>query len=485
MELAAETTAARLARVPQTIRHIYLIGIGGSAMTALAAMLTRRGWRVTGSDQQIYEPAASLLKQLAITVYEGYAAVHLTPPPDVVVVGNVVTSANPEAMALRASGIPYLSMPEALRHFFLQDRRVLMVAGTHGKTTSTALMAQVLAAAGRDPSMLVGGLARNFNANYRLGDGPDFVIEGDEYDTAFFDKGPKFLHYGARGAIITAVEFDHADIYRDLDQVKAAFAALAARMASGSVLAVCADFPHALAATAATGAKRLTFGLSAGSYRAAAIRLGADGARFQITRDGVVVARELYLPVGGRMNVANALGVWVLLKEFGLSDRDLMDGLASFAGVARRQEVIGEAGGVTIIDDFGHHPTAITATLAALAERFRGRRILAAFEPRSNTARRAVFQREFAAAFDGAAAVFLAPVYFKDNDPLPVAERLDVATLAAAIRRRGPEAAACASVDEIIARIVAAARLGDVVVCFSNGPFENLPQRLRTALAGD
>ncbi|HLW71989.1 MAG TPA: Mur ligase family protein [Candidatus Binataceae bacterium] len=481
MAAVSADSRARLARIPEAVRHVHLIGVGGSAMAALAGMLAHRGFHVTGSDTQVYEPTASILKRLRIQVQAGYDPAHLA-APDLAVVGNVVMRSNPEAAALLASAIPYVSMPEALWHFFLRERRVLMVAGTHGKTTSTAMMARVLESAGRDPSMLVGGVARDFAANYRLGGGTDFVIEGDEYDTAFFDKGPKFLHYRARGAIVTGVEFDHADIYRDLDHVQASFRALAAQLDAGRVLVVCADFPHALTATAATAARRLTFGLSAGEFRAVDIAINPDGAHFAIARDGVILARGLHLPVGGRMNVANALGVWVLLKEFGLTDDELSEGLASFSGVARRQEIVGEAGEVIIIDDFAHHPTAIRVTLEAMAERYAGRRLIAAFEPRSNSARRAVFQEGFATAFDRAARVYLAPVYFKENDPLPVEDRLDVPALARAISGRGPTAAACDSVDQIVERIAAEARAGDVVLCMSNGPFENLPARLYVEL---
>jgi UDP-N-acetylmuramate: L-alanyl-gamma-D-glutamyl-meso-diaminopimelate ligase len=519
-EVSAESRA-RLARIPATIRHIHLIGVAGSAMAALAGMLSARGYRVTGSDNQLYEPTASLLKGLRIDIRHSYDAANLAPAPDLVVVGNVVPRANREAQALLASSIAYLSMPEALWHLFLRDRRVLMVAGTHGKTTSTAMMAHVLEAAGRDPSMLVGGVARDFGTNYRLGSGRDFVIEGDEYDTAFFDKGPKFLHYRANGAIITAVEFDHADIYRDLDHVKSSFRALATQMDqtrtaatqenkpatltaqdkaahiptaqehdrvlatqgnAARVIVVCADFPHALEVSAAARARRLTFGLKAGEFRATDIAIGPFGARFSIERDGARIATNLELPIGGRMNVANALGVWVLLREFGLGDDELAHGLKTFAGVKRRQEMVGEARGIAVIDDFAHHPTAITATLEALAERYAGRRILAAFEPRSNTARRSVFQHGFAAAFDRAARVYLGAVYFKENDPLLPADRLDTDALASAIAARGPVASCFATTDAILERIAADAQPGDVVVCMSNGPFDGLPQRLLTAL---
>jgi UDP-N-acetylmuramate: L-alanyl-gamma-D-glutamyl-meso-diaminopimelate ligase len=477
------TTASRLERIPASPRHIHLMGVGGSAMAALAGMLAERGLRVTGSDSQIYEPAASMLHRRQIEIRPSYDPANLHPRPDLVVVGNVVTRVNPEAAALLETDIPYLSMPEALHLFFLNGRRVLMVAGTHGKTTSTAMMARVLEVAGREPSMLVGGVARDFSANYRLGRGGEFVIEGDEYDTAFFDKGPKFLHYRPNGTILTTVEFDHADIYRDLEQVKASFRQLAMQFGSQDVLAVSADCEEALDVSRGTRAQRLTFGLTAGEYRAVGIENGVAGARFSIVQDGRRIAHDVSLPAGGRMNVANALGVWVLLQQFGLSEQELTNGLANFNGVVRRQEVVGEAAGVVVIDDFAHHPTAIRATLQAVAERYAGRRILAAFEPRSNTARRSVFQADFAGAFDRATRVYLAPAYFKQNDPIPPGQRLDLGLLARAISARGPAAYACPSVEAIAERMLSDCEAGEVVLCMSNGPFENLPNRLLEALA--
>jgi UDP-N-acetylmuramate: L-alanyl-gamma-D-glutamyl-meso-diaminopimelate ligase len=482
IEVSSES-AARLAAVPATVRHVHLIGIAGTAMTALAGMLAARGFRVTGSDDQLYEPAASLLRRLDITVAPAFGPANLSPPPDLVVVGNVIPRANPEAQALLASPIPYLSMPEALWHFFLRERRVLTVAGTHGKTTSTAMMAHVLTGAGREPSMLVGGMALDFESNYRLGRGPDFVIEGDEYDTAFFDKGPKFLHYRPTGAIITSVEFDHADIYRDLDHVKSSFRKLSEQLDSDCVLAVCADSPAALEVSDATRARKITFGLAAGDFRAVDLQIDAAGARFAITRDGRRVADNARLPIGGRMNVANVLGVFALLSEFGLAPEEILAGFASFRGVARRQEVVGEAAGITVLDDFAHHPTAIRATLEAVGDRFAPRRILAAFEPRSNTSRRSVFQAAFERAFDRAARVYLGPVYFKPNDPIPEAERLHTEPLARAINQRGPLALACESTTAILERILAESHPGDVVLFMSNGPFDNLPRRLLAALA--
>jgi UDP-N-acetylmuramate: L-alanyl-gamma-D-glutamyl-meso-diaminopimelate ligase len=476
-------SSARLARVPASANHIHLIGVGGTAMAALAGMLAQRGFRVTGSDRELYEPTASLLKQSQVEVKTGFGTQNIEPAPDLVVVGNVITRNNPEAEALLKTSIPYLSMPEALWHFFLQHKRVLMVAGTHGKTTSTSMIAHVLEAAVRDPSMMVGGVAKDFGSNYRLGNGGDFVIEGDEYDTAFFDKGPKFLHYRANAAIITAVEFDHADIYRDLDHVKSAFRALVDQMDEGRILAVCADFPEALNVSEKTRARKLTFGLRAGDFRAIDIRMAADGAHFAIARAGNHLIDKVHLPIGGRMNIANALGAFVLLIECGLRADDVARGLKSFTGVVRRQEVIGESEGVTVIDDFAHHPTAIRVTLEAVAERFAGHRILAAFEPRSNTARRNVLQDGFATAFDRASRVYLGPVYFKDNDPIPEGERLDTTELADAITERGPMAVACDSNDEILASMLHDARPGDIALFMSNGPFENLKERFLAGLA--
>jgi UDP-N-acetylmuramate: L-alanyl-gamma-D-glutamyl-meso-diaminopimelate ligase len=473
---------ARLAALPTDLRHIHLVGVGGSAMTALAGMLTALGFRVSGSDLEIYEPAASILRQLKVEVRKGFDAHNLEPRPDLVIIGNVVTAANPEAVAILDLKIPYLSMPEAVRRFLLEGRRVLMVAGTHGKTTSSAMLAHILADARRDPAMLIGGLARNFSSNYRMGQGAEFVIEGDEYDSAFFDKQPKFLHYNPWGVILTVVEFDHADIYRDLAHVKSAFRAMIARIGETGRLVVCADEEQAMAVSEDARALKLTYGLRRGDFLGTNVQVARTGARFAIVEHGRPVECEFELPIGGRMNVLNALGAYALLRETGLAAEEIARGLASFKGVARRQELIGEVDGIAVIDDFAHHPTAVRATLDAVAERFAGRRILAAFEPRSNTSRRRVFQDQFVSAFDRAARVYLAPVYFKENDPLPAAHRLDTQELARAISDRGPTAYACAQDDEVLNRMLADARTGDVTVFMSNGPFSNLKWRFLAAL---
>ncbi len=464
-------------------QRFHLIGICGTAMASLAGMLKSRGFEVTGSDAAAYPPMSDFLASLSIPVSQPYAELNLKPRPDVVVVGNAISRGNLELEYVLDQRIPMRSLPQVLQEFFLRGRDSIVVAGTHGKTTTTSMLAWIFEASGKHPSFLIGGIAENFGSSFAVRQGQHFVIEGDEYDTAFFDKGPKFLHYHADGAIVTAVEFDHADIYRDLAHVQGSFRALAENMDASRVMAVCADFPFALEPTVHTAAKRITFGLRAGEIRATNIRINEEGARFAIERSGKVLVDNLLLSIGGRMNVANALGVWVLLKEFGVTDAELADGFASFRGVARRQEIVGEVGGVTIIDDFAHHPTAIRVTLEALAERFGPRRIIAAFEPRSNTARRAVFQNDFATAFDRARKVYLAPVYFKENDPIPADARLDVAALAETISSRGPKAHAGESIAAIVDAIASEAQPGDVIVGMSNGPFENLHARLRDAIA--
>jgi UDP-N-acetylmuramate: L-alanyl-gamma-D-glutamyl-meso-diaminopimelate ligase len=479
----AVATERRLAAFPRSIHHVHLIGVGGTAMAALAGMLSERGFRVTGSDRELYEPTASLLRGSRVELRTGHSAANLNPAPDLVVVGNVITPSNPEAQALMHSEIPYVSMPEALRHFFLRDRRVLMVAGTHGKTTTTSLIAHVLAGARRDPSMLVGGVAKDFGSNYRLGSGSDFVIEGDEYDTAFFDKGPKFLHYHPQSAIITAVEFDHADIFSDLEHVKSAFRRMVDQMNATHLLVVCGDHLNALEISRDAQAKRLTYGLRNGDFRAVNLQTFEDGTNFSILHRGKLVADRLRIGLGGQMNVANATAAFVLLRERGLDVEEISEGLRTFRGVVRRQEFIGEAAGVTVIDDFAHHPTAITATLDAIADRYPGRRILAAFEPRSNTIRRNVFQADLAQAFDRAARVYLGAVFFKENDPIPVEQRLATAELAGEIRLRGGAAAAYESNAQLLQAMLADCRAGDVAVFMSNGPFDDLKNRFLAGLS--
>ncbi len=465
--------------------HIHLIAIAGVGMAALAAMLKERGYRVTGSDQSVYPPMSDFLAQAGINVIQGYKAENLASAPDLVIVGNAVSRTNPEVAALLASSIPYVSFPQALGHFFLGDKRSLVVAGTHGKTTSTAMLAWVLEKAGRQPGLFVGGLSKNFARGYQLGSGEFFVIEGDEYDTAFFDKGPKFLHYRPQAVLLNAVEFDHADIYKDLDHVKNAFQRLVEIVPTGAPVLVCSDFPAALDVARTAGKPFSTFGFSEHSHWQARDDID-DGKLFSFT---VVLNRKelarFSTPLMGRMNVRNALGVAALCLMLGLSPAEIAPGLATFLGVERRQEAIGEAKDVTIIDDFAHHPTAVAMTIEAVRLRYPGRRLWAVFEPRSNTCRRRVFQQPLTEALARADRAVIGPVFAKPQDPLAVEDLFSPAELTENLQTIGKEAHAGQSTEEMCGFLATHCRAGDVVLIMSNGAFGGLPRKLLTALRGE
>jgi len=467
----------------ERIRRIHLIAVAGVGMASLAGMLRSRGYEVTGSDQNVYPPASTLLERLAIPVRTGFRPENLEPPPDLVIVGNAVSRTNAEVEAVLARGLPYTSMAEALRRFFLAGKRSLVVAGTHGKTTSTALLARVLEAAGRDPGLMVGGEALDFGGNFRLGNGADFVIEGDEYDTAFFDKEPKFLHYEPKALILTAIEFDHADIYRDVDQVTAAFVKLCRLLPRDAPLIACADFPRVAIALGEAAATAESFGFAANAdWRAVDIRDENQRTRFTAVvrgRSEIEIATRLM----GEMNVRNSLGVYALCRRLGLSPEEIREGIGSFRGVRRRQEVLAEEP-VTVLDDFAHHPTAIAGTIEAVRRRYPGRRLWAVFEPRSNTSRRRIFQQEFPAALAGADRVILAQVFYKETDALAPDERLSVDGVVAELRRRELDAETLPTTNEILERLRRETRAGDVVVFMSNGAFGGIPSRFAAIVDG-
>ncbi len=467
--------------LPAHPRHVHLTAIAGVGMASLAGLFRDAGYRVTGSDAGIYPPMSTVLASLGIAVMEGFRAENLVPRPDLVVVGNAMSRGNPEVEAMLEAGIPYCSMPEALMRFFMGTRRRAVVTGTHGKTTSSALLAWVLTETGGDPGYMIGGAAKNFAYNFRVGSGPWFVTEGDEYDTAFFDKGPKFLHYDPDALLLTAVEFDHADIYRDLAHVKSAFTELLRRTASASPVVVSADFPEALAVVEASGRSAITFGLSAhAAWRADGVGDTGAATRFTIvTPDGRRLPAAC--PGPGAMNVANALGVVALASAIGVAEDDAVAALASFRGVRRRQEVLGTARGIVVIDDFAHHPTAVTGTVAALRSRYPDRRLWALFEPRSNTTRRRVFQDAFTDAFSGVDRVTFAAVH--RSEQLAEHERLSTDEMVSALRERGVAGETCPNVDDIVALVATEARTGDVVVIMSNGGFGGLAAKLTNALA--
>jgi UDP-N-acetylmuramate: L-alanyl-gamma-D-glutamyl-meso-diaminopimelate ligase len=466
---------------PAHVRHIHLMGICGTAMAAMAGMLKSQGFHVTGSDAHVYPPMSDFLARTGIPILEGYRAENLDPRPDLVIVGNVITRKNPETAALAALGIPYLSFPQVLRHLFLAGKRSLVVAGTHGKTTTSSLLATMLHGAGLDPGFMIGGIVQAFGRNFRLGQGPYFVVEGDEYDTAFFDKGPKFLHYQPHIAIITSIEFDHADIYADLDAVKRAFSRLIALMPADGCVIAHVDDPVVRELTAAAPCPVVGYGQrDEDEWRLTDVQSYRGGSSFTALHQGQPFG-AFCSRMPGRHNCLNSLAVIALLHRLGLAQPVIARELALFQGVKRRQEVRGVVGDVTVIDDFAHHPTAVRETLAALRAAYAGQRLLAVFEPRTNTSRRRVFQQDYVSAFDDADLVLV-----KEPDLLkavPEEQRFSSAELAEALRRRGVDARCFPGTDHILACLAGILRPRDVVAILSNGGFDNIHERLLQQLA--
>ncbi|MDQ3263014.1 MAG: UDP-N-acetylmuramate:L-alanyl-gamma-D-glutamyl-meso-diaminopimelate ligase [Myxococcota bacterium] len=468
---------------PSKIRRIHLVGVGGTGMGSFAGMLKAAGFEVTGSDENLYPPMSDMLKTWGIGAMTPYRPENLDlAKPDLVIIGNVIRRVNPEATAVRERGLPQMSFPAALGELFLKPRHSVVVAGTHGKTTTSAMIAHVLAEAGRDPSFLVGGVTQNYSGNYRLGNGPEFVVEGDEYDTAYFDKGPKFLHYQPRTVILTSVEFDHADIYRDLPHYEASFQKLVGIIPEGGTLAVSTAYPNALQLARAGQARVRTYRGQEGAkadYAPAHLRFGPEGARFEVLEDGQSLG-ELLLPMGGAHNVENALGVIAACRGLGLSFAQLRDGLATFRGVKRRQEERAEVNGVLVLDDFAHHPTAVRETLSAVKGRYPGRRVWAVFEPRSNTSRRNIHQEEYAHSFgDADRATIKVP---ERHDKIPTGEELDVPRLVEDLKRQGIDADGDTDVPRLVEKVAQGATLGDVILVMSNGAFGGFIDKLISRL---
>ena len=468
-----------MTRRPQ---HIHLIAICGTGMGSLAVLLKTLGHRVTGSDQHVYPPMSTQLHDWDISVYEGFKAAHLQPRPDLVVVGNAVSRGNPEAEAAERAGVPVMSFPQALAHFLIGERHAVVVAGTHGKSTTTALIAWLLEHAGRDPGFFAGAVMRNFPAPIRLGAGAHVVVEGDEYDSAYFDKGPKFLHYRPRTAVLTALEFDHADIYRDLAHVRSAFARFVRLLPANGCLVACTDDPgvRSLCAEETMAGNVQTYGLAAGAdWQAVEWGAGAGGTVLDVHHAGKRFGR-FATKLFGPHNVCNALAAIAVAHRLGMPKERIASGLASFAGLKRRCEVRGEVGGVTVIDDFAHHPTAVGVTLEGLRQAYPGARLWAIFEPRSATTRRKVFQESYVDALRRADRVVIAEVFRKAE--LAADERLSEEQLVQALNARRVPAWFHPDAAAIVAQVSGEAKAGDVVVIMSNGGFDNIHERLLTAL---
>ncbi|MBI4950877.1 MAG: UDP-N-acetylmuramate:L-alanyl-gamma-D-glutamyl-meso-diaminopimelate ligase [Myxococcales bacterium] len=494
--------------------HVHFIGVAGTGMGSLAGLFKAAGHDVSGSDVAFYPPMGPALERWGVRLMQGYDPAHLEPRPDLVVVGNVCRPTNPEARAAIDAGIPYRSMPHALAEHLLPGTAPLVVAGTHGKTTTSTLCAHVLMATGREPGFLVGGIPLGFEASHRLpkkrlpqaglpgavggavpaARRPPFVIEGDEYDTAFFEKTPKFWHYQPEVAIVTSIEHDHVDIYPELDQYLATFAGFVARVPPGGLVVACAAEPRVVEIVGAHAQAPVTwYGLEGDDFHgmppewvAAPATRDERGQSFDLFAGGSACGRVV-VPLSGDYNARNALAaIAAAAQGYGVPVRDAAAALARFGGVKRRQELVGEARGVRVYDDFAHHPTAVAATLRALRERHREGRLVAVYEPRSATACRRVHQQAYESAFEAASRVVFAPV---GRPELPEQERLDLPALVAALGARGARAELAGSIDAIVDGLAPWLEPGDTVALLSNGAFggihEKLLARLRAAAARD
>jgi UDP-N-acetylmuramate: L-alanyl-gamma-D-glutamyl-meso-diaminopimelate ligase len=464
--------------------HIHLIAICGVGMASLAGLLKSTGHRVTGSDQNIYPPMSTYLEEIGIDVLACFRPEHLSDRPDLVIIGNAVSRNNPEAETVLSLGIPYISFPQAVGRFLIGSRQSQVIAGTHGKTTTTALAAWVLARAGLEPGFFVGGVPINFGSGWSPGKGDYVVLEGDEYDSAFFDKGPKFLHYRPQNVVLTSVEFDHADIYRDLDHLKDAFQRLMELIPTDGKLILCRDYPAAVEVAASARSRVISYGDSQSSdWTPKNIRFGAGRSFFEPAyrgqSDGTVEVGLI-----GRHNIQNALAIYALAKELGIDRSRILEGFATFSGVKRRQEIKGEKRGVLLIDDFAHHPTAVRETIDAVRAAYPGRRLWAIFEPRSHTSRRKIFQEEFSQALSRADRVVMAELY--QAEKIPEKERMSVATVVGEINRscHDDRAVMIQNAQDIASYIAQNAVAGDIALVMSNGGFDGVHEKILLALAG-
>ncbi len=444
-------------------------------MASVAVALKERGFKVTGSDENVYPPMSTFLQEKSISLKEGYRAENIPADADVVVIGNAMTRGNPEVEAVLNRKLLYLSLPEVLKNYFLRGRHNLVVTGTHGKTTTTALLTWIMEKAGRKPGYVIGGLPKNLGQGARLNESKYFVIEGDEYDSAFFDKRSKFIHYLPELLIINNIEFDHADIFKDLDEIKLSFRRLLNIVPRNGMVLVNGDDANCVEVAKDCLAQMIEVGFSKNcAQRIRDVAFSDEGSRFKLGDEAFEI------PLVGEFNVHNAAMAAVAARFYDIPKAKIDSAFKSFDGIARRQEVRGEARGVKVIDDFGHHPTAIAQTLEALRHRFRGNRFWAVFEPRSNTTRRAVFQQQLPDALKLADGVFISQV--AKLEQIPEEERLDAERVVAAIAKAGRPAFYEQNADAIVDRIVPMLRPNDVVAVFSNGGFDNIHEKLLARL---
>jgi UDP-N-acetylmuramate: L-alanyl-gamma-D-glutamyl-meso-diaminopimelate ligase len=453
------------------IRSVHFIGIGGTAMASAAVAMQEKGYTVTGSDQNVYPPMSTFLEERKIKYMSGYSEQNLAHKPDLVVVGNAISRGNAEAEVVLEKKLRYCSLPELLKEFFIRGKRSIVVSGTHGKTTTTSLLTWVFEHNGLNPSYLIGGIPNNFSQGARFTDSEWFIIEGDEYDTAFFDKRSKFVHYLPEVAIINNLEFDHADIFENVGTIQTAFKRFINLIPRNGQLLANGDDPNLAPLLNVTHCPVKRFGLGEGNaWRAEKLVLAPTVTEFEMP------SFKFRINLLGELNVRNALGVIAAARHCGLKNHQIQEAFDTFKGVKRRMEVRGISGGVTVVDDFGHHPTAIRETLRALRVKFAGRKIWAVFEPRTNTTRRNVFQDELAAAFADSDAVVIAQI--ARLELLQPSERLDPVRLMQTLKDNGKTAEYLADADAIVAHLVAHTEGGDVICVFSNGGFGGIHGKL-------
>jgi UDP-N-acetylmuramate: L-alanyl-gamma-D-glutamyl-meso-diaminopimelate ligase len=456
-------------------QHFHFLGICGTAMGAVAAALRERKFIISGSDENIYPPISTFLEKHAIALHQGYRPENIPADAEVVVIGNAIKRGNPEVEAVLNRKLFYLSLPEVLKNYFLRGKHNLVVTGTHGKTTTTALLAWIMESAGHEPGFLIGGIPKDFGQGARLNDSKHFVIEGDEYDSAFFDKRSKFLHYLPELVIVNNIEFDHADIFKDVGEIKVSFKRLLNVVPQNGMVLLNGDDSNAVEVAKDCLAQIVEVGFSENcAERIRNVAYSATGSRFKL-------GEEVFeLPMIGEFNVRNAAMAATAASFYGVPKATIGQALKSFQGIARRQELRGEAGGVKIIDDFGHHPTAIAQTLQALRHRYSGQRLWAIFEPRSNTTRRAVFQHELPEALKLADGVFISQIARLEQ--IPENERLDPEAVVDEIKQSGRPAFYEKDAAAIVDRIVPKLAPNDIVVVFSNGGFNNIHEKLLAQL---
>lgn len=463
--------------------HVHLMGICGTAMASLAGLLVDRGFKVTGSDSNPYPPMSTQIESLGIQIMRGYKAENLKDRPDFVIVGNVISANNEEAQELMRLEIPYTSLPKAMGELIIGSRQSIVVAGTHGKTTTTSMMAWIAESAQLKPGFMIGGIPKNFAKSFRNPEGDFFVIEGDEYDTAFFDKVPKFIHYKPKHVILTSVEFDHADIYRDLDHVKESFRQLLTMIPEDGTLLACADDANVMELrTLAKCKKSFTYGLKKDAdFKAKVLFENEKGLAFEVHHKGMVLG-PYNMQITGDYNILNATAAVAMAYSLGWSENRIQIAMESFEGVKRRQEILGEPRGVLVIEDFAHHPTAVRETVYGVQKKYPQRKVFAIFEPRSATSRRKIFQKDYVEALKASHEVFIASAF--DQAKIAEDNRFSSEELAADLRSTGTEAHSFDQVDAIVSSVTSKVQSGDLILIMSNGGFDGIYGKLLGALNG-